>query len=269
MEQIERSVYNHLLAAENPATGCVSYYTSLMDAKPYNCEITCCTSSVPRGIAMIPYFIYGNLKNVPTMLMYEPGVYINSYITSKKKKIDFLLKVESDFPETGSLIATINTSSNTDAIPIAFRVPSWCSYYKIKVGAEEFRKVTNNLIIIKKTWTSGEKIKISFDIPLKEISGGNSYPGKTAFQRGPQILALDESFNQNLIKSDSIELKQSLWAFNPDGKNCSELLPKQWIGKQAYSYLLDHKNQLVLVPFADAGQTGTSLKVWMPLKPNE
>jgi DUF1680 family protein len=27
-EEIERSVYNHLLAAENPQTGCVSYYTA-------------------------------------------------------------------------------------------------------------------------------------------------------------------------------------------------------------------------------------------------
>jgi DUF1680 family protein len=269
MEQIERSVYNHLLAAENPATGCVSYYTSLMEAKPFNCEITCCTSSVPRGIAMIPYFIYGNLKDIPTLLMYEPGVYINSYMTSKKKKIDFLLNIESDFPESGSLNATINTSSNKDSIPIAFRVPGWCSSFVIKVGDEEFRKLTNNFIIIKRTWNSGEKIKISFDIPLKEIAGGNSYPGKTAFQRGPQILALDESLNQNLIHSSSKELKQSLWNYNPDGKNCSELLPKQWIGKQAYSYLLDHKNQLILVPFADAGQTGASLKVWMPIKPIE
>ncbi len=269
MEQIERSVYNHLLAAENPATGCVSYYTSLMDAKPYNCDISCCTSSVPRGIAMIPYFIYGNLKNVPTMLMYEPGVYINSYINSKKKKIDFLLKLESNFPESGSLNATINSSSNKDLIPIAFRVPSWCTSFVIKVGAEEFKKSTNNFIIIKRIWTSGEKIKISFDIPLKEIAGGNSYPGKTAFQRGPQILAMDESLNQNLINAGSNDLKKSLWTYNPDGKNCSELLPKQWIGKQAYSYMLDHKNQIVLVPFADAGQTGASLKVWMPLKPNE
>ncbi len=269
MEQIERSVYNHLLAAENPATGCVSYYTSLMDAKPYNCEITCCTSSVPRGIAMIPYFIYGNLKDVPTMLMYEPGVYINSYRTSTKKKIDFLLNIESNFPESGNLIATVNTSSNKDSIPISFRVPSWCSSFVLKIGAEEFKKVSNNFIVIKRIWKSGEKIKISFDIPLQEITGGNSYPGKTAFQRGPQILALDESLNQSLINSGSNELKQSLWNYNPAGKNCSALLPKQWIGKQAYSYLLDHKNQLVLVPFADAGQTGASLKVWMPIKPIE
>jgi DUF1680 family protein len=139
----------------------------------------------------------------------------------------------------------------------------------LKVGVEEYRKVANNVIIIKRIWKSNEKIKISFDIPLKEISGGKSYPGKTAIQRGPQILALDESLNQNLIISGSNELKQNLWNYNPNGKNSSELLPKQWIGKQAYTYMMDHNNQLVLVPFADAGQTGASLKVWLPLKPHE
>jgi len=75
LEQIEKSVYNHLLGAENPETGCVSYYTPLMDQKPYTCYITCCQSSVPRGIAMVPYFTFGNIKNVPTVMMYEPASY--------------------------------------------------------------------------------------------------------------------------------------------------------------------------------------------------
>ena len=52
---------------------------------------------------------------------------------------------------------------------------------------------------------------------------------------------------------------------NPD------LLPEQWIGKQAYSVTItdskrfNEKEQLTLVPFADASQTGGSIKVWMPL----
>ena len=52
---------------------------------------------------------------------------------------------------------------------------------------------------------------------------------------------------------------------NPD------LLPEQWIGKQAYSVTItdsksiDEKEQLTLVPFADASQTGGAIKVWMPL----
>jgi DUF1680 family protein len=269
LAQIEKSIYNQLLGAENPQTGCVSYYTSLMDAKPYSCDITCCTSSVPRGIAMIPNFTMGNLKTIPTILLYEAGVYKDSYTTSSKKKIDFSLKIESNFPESGKFEITINTSSNKDSLPIAFRVPNWCSSFVIKVGSQEYKKVENNCVTIKRTWTTGEKLTINFDIPLKEIQGGKSYPGKTAFQRGPQILAFDESLNNDLINSNSKEMQNSLWTFKPNGTSCSELLPKQWIGKQAYSFMLTNKSKLVLVPFADASQTGASMKVWMPLKPIE
>jgi uncharacterized protein len=48
-EELERSVYNHLLAAENPQTGCVSYYTALQGKRPYKCDqgYSCCLSSIP------------------------------------------------------------------------------------------------------------------------------------------------------------------------------------------------------------------------------
>ena len=98
-EQIEKSIYNQLLGAENPESGCVSYYTPLMGKKPYSCDITCCTSSVPRGIAMIPYFTFGNVKNVPTLLLYGPAAYKDKFITADKKNINLSVKIESSFPE--------------------------------------------------------------------------------------------------------------------------------------------------------------------------
>lgn len=58
---------------ENPQTGCVSYYTPLQGKKPYSCNITCCMSSVPRGIAMIPLFANGKLNGIPAFNFYQPG----------------------------------------------------------------------------------------------------------------------------------------------------------------------------------------------------
>ncbi len=269
LEQIEKSIYNQLLAAENPQTGCVSYYTALMDKKPYSCDISCCTSSVPRGIAMIPYFTMGNLNSIPTVLLYEPGVYKNSYTTARNKKIDFTLKIETDFPESGTINLTFKSASNIDSIPLAFRVPSWCGGFVIKMGSQEYKKVENNCVTVKRRWTSGEKLTIKFDIGVQEIQGGKSYPGMMAFQRGPQVLAFDESLNQEFINANSKEMENSMLTFKPASTSCSELLPKQWIGKQAYSFMLTNNNKLVFVPFADASQTGAAIKVWMPLKPIE
>jgi len=269
-EQIEKSIYNQLLGAENPETGCVSYYTSLMDKKPFSCEITCCTSSVPRGISMIPFFTFGSVKNIPTLMLYEPAVYNESITTADKKEINLSLKIESNFPESGDAVITVN-SSRTAAFPLALRVPSWCDAFVATIGYKTYKGITNHYLTINRVWKAGDKIKVTFKIPVKEISGGKSYPGQLAFQRGPQVLSLDESLNAVELKSSPSIIERKILVEKPDSKTEAGVLPKEWIGKQAYKVNIvaadknAGKQQLVLVPFADAGQTGGEVKVWMPL----
>lgn len=270
-EQIEKSIYNQLLGAENPETGCVSYYTSLMDKKPFNCEITCCTSSVPRGIAMIPFFTFGNVTNMPTLMLYEPAIYKDSITTADKKNIDLLVKIESNFPENGNVVITINSSPKTAAYPFALRVPSWCDAFLATIGHQTYKGIKNHYLTINRVWKPDDKIKIAFKIPVKEIVGGKSYPGQLAFQRGPQILALDESLNTEAVKKSLSITDQKLLVKKPGNKSEAGILPKEWIGKQAYKMNIVSaeknvgKQQLVLVPFADASQTGGDVKVWLPL----
>jgi DUF1680 family protein len=258
LDQIEKSIYNHLLGAENPIDGCVSYYTSLMDKKPYTCGISCCTSSVPRGIAMMPYYTFGNVKNVPTIMLYEAANYKGN-ITINKQNVDFSLKTETDFPENGEATITVNTSKTAD-FPLALRVPSWCISFVAKIENKEFKGSPNTYLTIKRTWKTGDKIKISFQMPIQTLAGGKSYPNQLAFQRGPQVLAFDEALNSELLK-ETIQITQ------PNGINNAALLPKQWIGKQAYSIQNVDKNRqkIIIVPYADASQTGGVVKVWLPL----
>ncbi|MCK9426618.1 MAG: glycoside hydrolase family 127 protein [Ignavibacteriaceae bacterium] len=271
LEQIEKSIYNHLLGAENPETGCISYYTPLMDKKPFICYISCCTSSIPRGIAMIPYFTFGNVKNIPTLMLYEPATYKGKITTADKKEIEVALQVESNFPESGDVIIKINTSQ-TASFSVALRVPSWSTSFKAKVGGKEYRGAPNQYLMIERVWKSGEKIKVSFKIPIKMKTGGKSYPGQIAVERGPQVLAFDNSLNHELFKDSLQKSELRLLIKSLNDKSSARLLPKQWIGKQAYTIIAVNnkkknvKHKLILVPFADASQTGGPLKVWLPLK---
>ncbi|MDP1676510.1 MAG: glycoside hydrolase family 127 protein [Bacteroidota bacterium] len=266
-EQIEKSIYNHLLGAENPQDGCVSYYTPLMDKKPFIGWISCCTSSIPRGIAMIPYFTFGNVKEIPTLMLYEPASYTETITTTDKKQINLSLQVSGSFPEKGDITVTVHTSQ-TAAFPIALRVPSWCSSFTAKVGGKEFKGTPNQYLTIARKWKSNDKIKISFDMPLQTLSGGKSYPDQIAFQRGPQVLAFDKSFSPELLKDSTSQ------RFNVDHsqfKYAPKLLPKEWIGNQSYSVPIkigeadSLSNKLILVPYADASQTGGVVQVWLPL----
>ncbi len=272
LEQVEKSIYNHLLGAENPETGCVSYYTPLIDKKPYSCDITCCTSSVPRGIAMIPFFTFGNVKNVPSLMFYEPGYYKERIIISDNKSINLSLQIESNFPENGAAIITISTSENS-AFPISLRVPSWCSGFIAKVDDKEYKGSANQYLTIQRLWKSGEKIKVSFDMPIHVINGGKSYPGQIAFLRGPQVLAFDDSLNNGMNKDSRSKAGQNWFAGKPEVKANAKALPERWIGSQAYSVNINDRNKnairqdWILVPFADAGQTGGTVDVWLKLKP--
>lgn len=269
VEQIEKSIYNHLLAAENPLTGCVSYYTPLMGKKPYTCYITCCQSSVPRGIAMIPYFTFGHINQVPTLMMYEPASYKDRITTTGNENIGLSLQVESSFPEAGDAVITVN-NSRPASFPLALRVPSWCSSFTANVDGKAYAGTANENVVISRAWKPGEKIRISFQMPVQVLAGGKSYPGQVALQRGPQVLAVDSSLNTEVLKNDQWKPGQKISVESLAANRSGILLPQNWIGKQAYTVtVLDEKNNtlkqsLVLVPFADASQTEAGMKVWLP-----
>jgi Uncharacterized protein conserved in bacteria len=58
-DELERTVYNQLLAAQDPANGNICYFTPLVGRKNATPGINCCVSSEPRGISMIPQLAWG------------------------------------------------------------------------------------------------------------------------------------------------------------------------------------------------------------------
>lgn len=265
LNQLEKSVYNQLLGAENPQTGCVSYYTPLMNKKPYTCYITCCQSSVPRGIALVPNFTFGNIKNVPTVLFYDPATYKENITASNKKNIDATFKIDGNFPESGNVTITVETSQSAE-FPLALRVPDWSTGFVAKVGNKEYKGNPNEFVTIKKVWKRGEKISVKFDMPVQQIAGGKSYPNQIAFQRGPQVLAVDKSLNSEQAFDLIANSKEKIAVGKLVITNESHILPKNWIGKQAYSVnILNQNKKIILVPFAEASQTEGDMRVWLPL----
>ena len=61
-DELERSIYNHLAAAQNPRGDDWCYYTALEGKKQYDAGITCCHSSGPRGMALAVQAAYLAVK---------------------------------------------------------------------------------------------------------------------------------------------------------------------------------------------------------------
>jgi DUF1680 family protein len=267
--EIEKSLYNQLLAAENPETGCVSYYTPLVGIKPYGCQITCCLSSVPRGIALVPFLNYSKINNLPSLLLYESANILDTFTTKNHLTESLEIKVESKFPQEG--LATIYVKPNhPSTFTFQLRVPSWCTNFKASINGKNYNGIADHWIKIDRYWNSSDKISVSFDIPIKILNGGKSYPGYVAFKRGPQLLSVDSSINTSVNIGIPIILPPS--SSKISFQNDVQKLPGNWIGKQAYALSVEtnqnQKETLTLVPFAEAGQTGGKSNVWIPVSQN-
>lgn len=265
LAQLERSTYNQLLGAENPQTGCVSYYTSLQDKKPYSCDVTCCLSSVPRGISMIPLFNYGKRSGVPTILLHESEL-ISDTVLADGRKVPFTILATSRTPQEGRTTYVVSPAQAAK-FPLAIRVPEWAANFVAKVDGKTYTGAGGQYLTIRRPWTPGDRIEVSFDIPVKTIPGGKDYPNCVAIQRGPQVLSADAALNQPLKP------------FVSDGAAAGSIpftlqwykgrLPGSWVGQQAYLVSTQQDGaadkQMVLVPFADASQNGTKAEVWLPV----
>jgi DUF1680 family protein len=262
-EELERSAYNHLLAAENPQTGCVSYYTALQGAKPYRCDqgFSCCLSSIPRGISLIPEMMGGKINNVFTVLLYENGEATENIEDKANSKIKLYIKAVTKFPLNGQVDFVV-IPSKAATFTLNFRVPEWSENFTAKVGNQKYYGKKGHLLSINRKWNAEDHINISFDMPLQVIPGGISYPNSVAFKRGPQILAIDQGINPGLDTLNKVVYARVAAGLS-DAKTA---LPADWDWKEAYSMEMKVNNKpqkIIMVPFSEAGQKSANIAVWI------
>ena len=280
-EEIEKSIYNHLLAAEDPLTGCVSYYTPITGIKPYKCDqgYSCCLSSIPGGISMIPFLAYARSDGQLWVLLYEAGRLTDSVRAAGGERLAVQLECQSNFPLEGRLVYTVH-ASRPGAFGINFRVPSWASGFSATVNGKTALPAPASVLTIHRRWTEGDRIVVNMQMPLQKLSGGLSFPGRVAYKRGPQVLAEDSVLTALLYSrqpadrrdtADSSHTRDAADSSHAADtavlSDLSRLLPKNWSGKQAYGIRVTQKNLVqtfVLTPFADAGQLNGPITIWLP-----
>jgi hypothetical protein len=261
-EELERSVYNHLLAAENPQSGCVSYYTALQGVKPYRCDqgYSCCLSSVPRGISLIPEMIGGKINGCFSVLLYENGVASTTIRGSDGEEVSLVVRSGTRFPAEGVVNFEIEPSKTAE-FTINFRVPEWAEKFRVIVGSNSYVGRKGELLAIRREWKPGDRAKVTFEMPVEVLPGGISYPNAVAIKRGPQVLAIDKGLNSGIDSLGRVNYSGSLRLTDADAA-----LPGDWDWKEAF-YLDANVNggrrTVLMVPYAEAGQKSGEVAVWI------
>jgi len=241
-QELERTIYNQLLGAQDPHNGDICYFTPLNGKKNPTPGINCCVSSEPRGISMIPQIAWGALDRGVAVELYTPG---------EVEIAGVRLKSETRFPMDGTVMLTVGLE-RPRRFPLWLRVPSWTKEFAASVGGRKFAGRPGTYLKIEREWQSGDRIEIAMDMTVRLLDGGKSYPHAVAVARGPQVLAVEKSLNpaaldEAAVSAGDIRLEAAV-----------DRLPEDWSGTQAYT-IAEGGARLTLVPFADARE----YRVWL------
>ena len=234
-DELERTIYNALPAAQSPLTGEVTYFSPLIGKKHYNGHdekmdpaISCCSSSIPRGLAMIPTFASGTLNGKPTLLQYIPGKHVLNLAQQT-----VTLNVTGDYPQTGDFEIEVEIDEALQ-FPIILRVPTWAKKFEATIDGTTYTPKDSRMIEIERNWSSGDKIEVTIPLEIRRVTDGDKTTESIAFVRGPQVLATDTAVDAEggIPKSD-------------------------WWGETIYTEIAKQNGvdkEFKLVTFADAGQ---------------
>jgi DUF1680 family protein len=203
-QEIERTVFNQLLAAQDPRTGNICYFTPLNGKKEPRADINCCRSSEPRGISMIPELLWGSLgANGKT-----DSIAIEILAPGKVLIDDVLIVSDTDYPFSGRAVLTL-TPDKPHPFTLALRVPEWSTSYKVKLiqTGEKFAGKPGDYLRITRDWKRGDRLEVELDLPARFVGGGKSYPNSVAIERGPLVLALDTGVNFELADIGKVAVK--------------------------------------------------------------
>lgn len=273
-EELERSIYNGLLAAQHPKDGNVASFLPLIGRKRFGQVsqgipgVSCCSSSLPRGFALIPDAAWGRRGNAVAVNLYVPGR-AQIAMGAGDSKYLVTLTSETQFPRDGKVVLDVETSSPA-RFPLALRVPQWCGRFSVVSSGQTFEGRPGEYLMIDRAWKDRTRLVIEMELTTRLLDGGASYPKQVAVARGPQVLALDERFD---IGDEISQAALRLGGVRVvDLKTHSGDMPKGWFGTQAYEVpgeIADRvkgrrQTRLLLAPVSDAGQAGTAYRVWLP-----
>ena len=254
-EELEHTVYNALLGAQDPANGNICYFAPLNGKKSPTPGINCCVSSEPRGISMIPQLAWGARGDGAAVVLYVPG-----HVNLPTRAGNVAIEMKTNYPADGSVTLTVQPAQAA-RFPLYLRVPKWTTRYTATINGKQYKGNPGEFLTLDREWKSGDSINIEMDITTRVLPGGPSYPYSVAIARGPQVLALEQAANHDVV---------DLQAAGPRTRevkltDAGSALPPHWLGTQAYGFdgeVAGKPHALNLVPFSDA----RIYRVWL-LKP--
>ncbi len=248
ISELERTIYNQLLAGQDPRTGQVFSSVPLNGRKTLSSDVKACDWDQVRAITLLPALFWGRYGN---------GISINLYTGGRatvrlRRRGTVQIYSEASFPESGHILLHIEPDHNLQ-FPLRLRVPDWTSSFMVEFAGSRLAGKPGQYLTIAREWKRGDTVKIEIDLTRQIIAGSGNHAGEIALKRGPQVMALGATLNPGIKDLSQAALITSGGA--PSLMPTEGALLSNWVSDQAYTVEGEYSREpqrFTMVPFADA-----------------
>ena len=196
---MERSIYNALFAAQDPAGRRLRYFTPFDGPRGYfNRDGFCCPGNFRRIVAELPEMVYYRTR--------DGGVAVNLFVESKKTIAlgggrSVAIQQQTDYPTSGLVKISVTPSAAIE-FPLRLRIPRWCPEARLTIQGEVLREVSpgEKFLEIRGAWKPGDSVTLELPMPWRLVRGYKSQEGRVALMRGPVVYCLGTAGNAELLK---------------------------------------------------------------------
>jgi DUF1680 family protein len=263
--ELERSFYNHLAAAQRPDGQQWCYFTALEGTKPYGPGINCCVSSGPRGMALAPqqtYLVKRGTNGTADTLLVDLAEASRATIQLDGKEVTIQERLGRTGADQGTICLAFSTAGPA-RFGLALRQASWAEDVTVTLpdgGSVPLKNEAGWLSVPARAWNAADQVAFSLKVKAGRVIGTYGNAGKAALTWGPFVLAYDERQNPGAEKAAEVRLATA------GGQPEVELVEtKPALKFRAFVLPANSTNghPAIFVPFADAGGDGGIYRVWL------
>lgn len=186
---MERALYNHILASQEPDHGGFVYFTSMRPGhyRTYSSDTEdfwCCTDTGMENHAKYGEFIYAHSGN---------HLWVDLLVPSELDWADQGVKIRLDtrFPEDGKAVLTFE-AKKPRKLAISIRCPGWLEDGAMALAVNGSREAaavrSGSYAVVERTWKTGDKLEVEWPLGLRTepLPGSKEW---IAVLWGPIVLA--------------------------------------------------------------------------------
>jgi DUF1680 family protein len=270
-QEIEKAVYNQLLAAQYPDGQNWCYHTFVNGSLHEAHFNDCCPSSGAMALEELPSMIYSQMDN---------GIAINLFTESESTMKTgsgnaVRISQKTQYPFEGKIQVSVSPAKN-ESFPVFVRIPDWVTSAKVTVNGKPWDNQSlksGEFFKVERAWREKDVLEIEFPMDLRVYQkteeapipqgGGEIYRVNwLAMAKGPLV------YSANGL----IDGKDRERTFHLSSTNAADLFSPTTSpeGMKGSAYVLKSATQvpMVFVPYFEAGgrKTGSWRLTWIQNK---